>query len=239
MIEPCKRALSYSGTCILLLVAISAYGQQRAAIGIGAGATKDRFGGLPSDTTGLIDINADFTVIQGSEKNQNPAIVAGGEIRFPVDTTKHASEFSAYVGPMFHFGSHFSAGFHAQVHKIFIPASDVNGQEFTRYNMLLFEPPAVFEYKFSNAPRHAFLEAQISPEFKPHFTPPKAGSNYPKPSLDHGYYIRGSAGYVFGKWYAKATYETRYFKFANVLSNPMQLNNWRTDMVIGSVGMVF
>lgn len=236
MIEPCKRALSYIG--ILLLAAVAAFGQ-RANVGIAAGETTDRFGGLPSATTALADINGDFIILKGSQKNQNPAIVAGGEIRFPVDTTKHASEFSAYVGPIFHFGSHFSAGFHGQVHKILLPASVVNGQEFARYNMLLVEAPAVLEYQFSTAPRHAFLQAEVSPEFKPHFTAPKAGTNYPKPSLDHGYYIRGSAGYVFGKWYAKATYETRYFKFTNTLGNPSDLDNWKTNLTTFGVGVVF
>ncbi|HLV85570.1 MAG TPA: hypothetical protein VKV39_01255 [Candidatus Sulfotelmatobacter sp.] len=236
MIEPCKRALSY--TVIFLLAAVAAYGQ-RAAIGVASGETTDRFGGLPSATTAVGDINADFIVIQGSQKNQTPAIVAGGEIVFPADTTKHASEFSAYAGPIFHFGSHFSAGFHGQVHKILIPASNVNGQEFARYNMLLVEVPAVLEYKFSNEPRHAFLQAQVSPEFKPHFTAPKAGTNYPKPSLDHGYFIRGTAGYVFGKWYARASYETRYFKFTNTLSNPNDLNNWKTNLITVGVGVLF
>jgi len=237
VIESCKRHAFY--LCLFFLVTISAYGQ-RAAVGIDVGETSDKFGGLASATSATGGVSGDFIVIQGNQKEGNPSIVAGGEARFSVDTGKHASEFAAYVGPMFHFGAHFSAGFHAQVRKILLPSSPLSdGQVFSRYNMLLLEAPAVLEYKFSSAPRHAFLQAQVSPEFKPHFTTPKAGTPYPKPLLDHGYDIRGSAGYVFGKWYARATYETRYFKFSNTLGNPNELDNWKMRQVTEGIGVVF
>jgi hypothetical protein len=236
VIEPCKR-LTFC-VCLFFAAVTSALGQ-RADVGIAAGETSDKFGGLPSASTAVGIVNADFIVIRANAKEQFPSIVAGGEIRFPVDTGAHASEFSAYAGPMFRFGSHFSLGFHAQVHKILLPASVVNGQEFPRYNMLLLELPGVLEYKFSSAPNHAFFQAQVSPEFGPHFTPPKATTPYPKPILDHGYFMRGTLGYVFGKWYAKASYESRYFKFSPTLGNPNQLDNWKTNFVMGGVGVAF
>jgi len=236
VIEPCKRLTFFA--CLLFAVIGSAFGQ-RAAVGIGAGETTDRFGALPSSSTAVGVVNADFIVIRANAKEQYPSIVAGGEIRFPADTAKHASEFSAYAGPMFRFGTHLSLGFHAQVHKILLPASVVDGQEFPRYNMLLLELPGVLEYKFSSAPNHAFFQAQVSPEFGPHFTAPKAGSSYPKPILDHGYFFRGTLGYVVGKWYAKGTYESRYFKFSPTLGNPNLLDNWKTNYVMGGVGVVF
>ena len=61
----------------------------------------------------------------------------------------------------------------------------------------------------------------------------------PHPNLDHGYFVRGSAGYNFGKWYAKATYENRYFRFLNNQNNPNGLYNWRSNLISGGVGFVF
>jgi len=61
----------------------------------------------------------------------------------------------------------------------------------------------------------------------------------PNPKFDHGYFVRGSLGYNFGKWYAKATYETRYFKFADNQNNPSGLYNWRTNLITGGLGFVF
>ena len=237
MIEPCKRHIVL--VLFSFLLAVSLAHAQRAAVGIDVGETKDKFGGLTAETTALTGVNGDFIVLKGNQKEGNPSLVAGAEIRFPVDTGSHATEFAAYVGPMFHFGKHFSAGFHVQVRKILTPPSTVNNQVFARYSMMLLESPAVFEYKFSTAPRHAYLQAEISPEFTPRYKAPTSGSGYPHPILEHGYYIRGTAGYVVGKWYARATYETRYFHFSPSLGNPSGLANWRTDAVTGGIGIVF
>jgi len=239
VIEPCKRQKVFLLFLFLFfLAAASAYGQ-RATVGIDVGETKDKFGGLASDTSALGGVSGDFVVLRGNQKEGNPSLVAGGELRFPVDTGKHATEFAAFAGPMFHFGNHFSAGFHVQVRKILLPSSTVDSQVFNRYNMMLLELPAVLEYKFSNAPKHAFIQAQISPEFTPRYKAPKSGTAYPHPTLEHGYDIRGTAGYVFGKWYARVTYDTRYFRFSPTLGNPNGLANWRSDAIGGGVGLVF
>ena len=215
---------------------------QRVTFGLDAGETADRFGGLARTTTAELGLDGQWLVRQGNHKEGMFDLVVGGEIRLPTNTTDHANEFAAYAGPIFWAGSHFSVGFHAQVHKIYLPPSDVNGAFFPRNKMLLLELPAVLEYRFgaSGAARHAFVQAQIAPEFAPHYTAPSSGpSPFPNPQLDHGYFIRGSAGYTFGKWYAKATYETRYFKFSKELGNPNNLYNWRTDLASGGIGVIF
>ena len=61
----------------------------------------------------------------------------------------------------------------------------------------------------------------------------------PHPNFDHGYYLRGSVGYSFGKWYAQGTYETRYFKFDQNPNNPSNLYNWKSNMITGGVGLNF
>lgn len=229
--------------CLFFLVVISltkppAHGQ-RVTLGIEAGQTSDKFGGLARATAAEVGIDGEAIVIRGNHKEDMPDIVAGGEIRLPADTSAHASEFAAYAGPMFWAGSHLSLGFHAQVRKIYRPTSDVNGVFFTRDRMMLLELPAVLQCRFGAA-RHTFVEAQVSPEFSPHYTPSSGGPPpVPNPSLDHGYSMRGSVGYTSGKWYAKATYATRYFKFAPVTQSPNNLYNWRTDFVTGGVGIVF
>lgn len=238
MIEPGNRQ-NLVLILFLFLLAVSSAHAQRAAVGIDVGETKDKFGGLTSDTAAFGAVSGDFIIIQGKNKEQTPSIVAGGEIRFPADTSSHTTEFAVYGGPMFHFGQHFSAGFHAQVRKILMPSSTLNGQVFARYNMELLELPGVLEYKFSTSPKHAYLQAQVSPEFTPKYKAPNSGTGYPHPILEHGYYIRGTAGYVFGKWYARATYQTRYFRFSPTIGNPSGLANWRSDSVTGGVGVVF
>jgi hypothetical protein len=238
----CPKLIAH--VCLLFLAVISltklpAYAQ-RGTIDIEAGQTSDKFGGLARTTAAEVGIDGEGIVIQGNHKDGMPDIVAGGEIRLPADTSAHAPEFAAYAGPMFWAGSHFRIGFHAQVRKIYRPTSEVNGVFFTRDRMMLLELPAVLECRFGGAARHAFIEGQISPEFSPHYTAPSGGpATVPNPTLDHGYSIRGSAGFTFGKWYAKATYATRYFKFAPVTQNPYNLYNWRTDFVTGGVGIVF
>jgi hypothetical protein len=239
MIRVCFFSLA-----IFLLTALPSYGQQafgqqRSTFGIDLGQTSDRFGALPRTTTGEADVEGKFIVLQHASSQGDPNIVAGGEILLPVDTSTHASEFAAYAGPEFLIGSHLMLGFHAQVRKIYPPNSDVNGLFFNRYKMLLLELPAVLEYRFGSA-RHAFIQGQVSPVFAPHYTASSAGaSQFPHPSLDHAYTIRGSVGYTFGRWYAKASYETRYLKFSNNLGNPMNLNSWRSDKASGGIGVVF
>jgi len=224
--------------CLFFLATVPAY-CQRGTLGLDVGQTSDKSGGITAGSGLEADLEGEFAVIRGGGKQNWPSIVAGGELRFPTDTQHHATEYAVYGGPMFRFGSHFSAGFHVQVRKILVPPSNQNGVAFNRLDFKLLELPFLAEYKFSTAPRHAFLRAEISPEFTPHYKSPVANYSLPNPSFDHGYDIRGSVGYIFGKWYAKATYETRYFKFASTLGNPNDIYNWRTNRITGGVGYVF
>jgi len=230
----CKTSIAF----LFFLFAIPAY-SQKATLGIDVGQTSDKFGGLARTTSVLGDLEGKFTIIERADKEGDPNLVAGGEIRVPADTSSHASEFAVFAGPEFHFGSHFMAGFHAQVRKVYLPSSEVSGQFFDRDKMLLFELPAVVEYKFGSPAKHVFIQAQVSPEFSPHFTVATSPPPSPNPNLDHGYTIRGIAGYNFGRWYARATYETRYFQFKQNLGNPNGLYNWRTDAVTGGIGFSF
>ena len=212
---------------------------QRSSFGIDLGETTDRFGALARTTTGEADIEGSVIVLNRANSPGDPNVVAGGEAQLPVDTSTHAPEFAGFVGPEFNIGKHFMLGFHAQVRKIYPPTSDVNGFFFPRYKMLLLEIPAVAEYRFGSS-GHAFIRAQVSPEFAPHYNQSSSGpSAFPGPSFDHAYTIRASAGYTFGRWYAKANYETRYFKFATNLGNPNNLNNWRSDKASAGIGVAF
>jgi hypothetical protein len=231
-----KTHLVYVG--LFFLASIPAY-CQRGTIGLDFGQTSDKSGGAAALTGGVGDFEGEVAVLRGGGKRNRPSVVAGGEIRFPVNSNQHANEFAIYGGPMFRFGSHFSAGFHAQIRKIEVPPVPLNGVTFERLNFKLLELPFVAEYKFSAAPRHTFLRAEISPEFTPHYKAPAPNYPLPNPNFDHGYDIRGIAGYVFGKWYVKATYETRYFKFEPTLGNPNQIYNWRTNVVMGGAGFLF
>lgn len=223
---------------LFLLAAVPAY-CQRGTIGLDFGQTSDKSGGLSAVSGGVGNFEGEVVILQGGQKKDWPQLVAGGEIRFPADTNTHANEYAIYGGPMFRFGSRFSAGFRGEIRKILVPPATLNGVAFSRLDFKLLELPFVAEYKFNTAPRHAFLQAQISPEFTPHYKSPVANYSLPNPNFDHGYDIRGTAGYVFGRWYAKATYETRYFKFEPTLGNPGQIYNWRTNVVMGGVGFVF
>ncbi len=222
----------------IFLAAVPAH-SQRGTFGIDIGQTTDRFGALPRTTALVGDIEGQFVVLERASKEGDPNIVAGGEIRLPADTSSHANEFAAFAGPDFHLGNHFILGIHAQARKIYQPTSFTDGQFFTRYKMLFLELPVVAEYRFG-ALKRGFVQAQGSWEFSPHFTNPKTGAPaFPHPNLDHGYFLRGSAGYTFGHWYLKASYESRFFKFQQNLGNPNNLNNWRTDRVTGGVGFAF
>ena len=229
--------------CMFLILAIvPAYGQgQRGNIGIDFGQTADKFGALARSSAAVGDVNGQLVILQGKQKSGSPSVVAGGEIRFPSDTSNHANEFAVFGGVMFRFKSSFSAGFRGQVHKLLLPSSTVENQIFNRNNMELLEAPLVLEYKFG-PDKHAFLQSQGAPEFRPRWRTSKSGpTGLPNPEFDHAYFVRGSVGYIFGKsWYAKGTYETRYFKFiAGPPGNPSNLYNWRTDMITGGVGLVF
>ena len=84
------------------------------------------------------------------------------------------------------------------------------------------------------------VEVQGAPEFGPRFHRPSSTQVIlTNPRLDHGYFVRGSLGYTFGKWYAKATYESRYFKFVADPGNPNNLYNWKSNLISGGVGFAF
>jgi len=224
--------------CFFLLATVPAY-CQRGTIGIDVGQTSDKFGGSARNTDLVGDLNGQLVVVQGSEKEGNPNVVVGGEMRFPSNTQNHASEYALFGGVMFGAHSAFSAGFHVQVRKILVPPSTENGETLNRDNMELLELPLVVHYRFGPG-RNAFVEAQGAPEFKPHFKASSAGASpLPNPNFDYGYTLRGSVGYIFGKWYARGNYETRYFKFTQSSGNPNGLYNWRTDAITGGVGFVF
>jgi hypothetical protein len=222
---------------LVLLAAVPAY-CQRGTFGIDVGQTSDRFGTLPrsSGAEGLIDGEA--IVLQSSDRSQAVDLVAGGEVRLPLDTGNHASEVAVYGGPAFRFGNNFTVGFHVQAHRIYLPTSTIDGAFFSRGRFSMLELPVVAEYRFGAAARHAFVRVEGGPEFTPRYHLPPT-STLPHPNLDHGYAARGVLGCVFGKWYLKGTYETRYFKFSPDTGNPRGLYNWRSDLISGGVGFAF
>ena len=237
-----KRTMmrTIGGVCLILLAIVPAYGQgQRGNLGIDFGQTSDKFGALSRSTAGVGDVNGLLVVRQGKEKDGSPSIVAGGDVRFPSDTRNHANEFALFGGVMFRFNKSFSAGFHVQVHKLLVPPSTVDNQVFNRNNMELLELPIVLEYKFGPN-KHFFLQAQGAPEFRPRWRSSASGASpLPNPAFDHAYFVRGSLGYNFGKWYARGTYETRYFKFTPGPGNPSNFYNWSTNMATAGVGLAF
>ena len=221
--------------CVFLLAAVSAYGQ-RGTVGIDAGQTADKFDALPSTSGLVVGVNGQATVIR--MKQNGPSVVAGGEIRLPSDTRNHAREYALFGGPRFQTGN-LSIGFNLQVHKIVLPTAFVNNQFFVRDNLRLLEIPLVLKYNFGSNKR-AFIEVQGAPEFTPHFHRPSSNLvPLPDPRLDHGYFVRGSLGYMFGKWYAKGTYESRYFKFNPDQGNPNNLYNWKSNLISGGIGFWF
>jgi hypothetical protein len=224
--------------CMLFLAIIPAY-CQNGDISLNIAATSDKFGDLARTTAAEAILDGQFAAYHTQDKEHGPVIMVGGEVRYPFDTTNHSTEFALFGGPMFRLNSSFSFGVHAQFRETYLPSSIISGIEFNRYNMRLFELPILAEYKFGTDKR-AFVQAQAMPEFTPHFKNPSSGPPpYPHPNFDHGYTLRAVAGYNFGKWYAKAMYETRYFKFEPTYPNPDGLYNWRTDMVSGGVGLTF
>jgi len=224
--------------CLFLLAVVPAY-CQRGTFGIDIGQTSDTFAGLPTQSTAVFLVDGEFAVIKSNLKTERPAVVAGGEARFPEDALNHAKEFALYGGVHFKFmNNNLTIGVDGQVRKIYMPTAFVNNQFFDRDNMGLFELPILVRYKFGSA-RRAFIEAKGAPEFTPHFRASGAELQLPHPNFDHGYFIQGSAGYVFGRWYVKGTYENRYFKFEDNQNNPSNLYNWRTNRFSAGIGVSF
>jgi|SRR5579859_5415807 len=224
------------GVCVLFLAAVPAF-SQRATLGIDVGQTSDKFGGLSRTSSAVGVLDGEIIVLQSPDKEHGADVVAGTELRFPVNTTNHANEYAFYGGVSFRIKPALSLGFHAQVHQLDAPPSVVDGQIFNRARFRVLELPGFLQYKFGPDKR-AFVRAEGGLEFSPKLKPP-ANATLPNPNFEHGYFMRGVVGYNFGKWYVKGTYENRYFKFTNNIGNPLGLYNWRTDMMTAGVGFVF
>lgn len=223
--------------CLFLLAAVPAY-CQRGTFGIDVGQTSDKFDSLPAVNGLVFDIDGKVTVFQNNPKSGRPAIVAGGEIRMPSDTGNHAREYAVFGGLAFPVRN-LTLGFDVQVRKIVLPTAVVDNQIFARDSMRLLETPLDIKYVFGNSKR-AFIEAQGAPEYSPHWRASTSSLvSLPNPNFDHGYFVRGTAGYVFGKYYVRASYETRYFKFIENAGNPSNLYNWKNNRIMGGVGFAF
>lgn len=220
--------------CVFLLAAVPAY-CQRGTFGIDVGQTSDKFDTLSSVNGVEVGIDGQLTILKETAKR--PRIVAGGEILLPTDTGNHAKEYAVFGGP--HFQVHdLSIGFNAQLRRITLPTAFVDNQFFNRYGLTMLEIPLVLKYNFLTDKR-AFIEVQGAPEFTPHYRKSSSLITLPHPNWDHGYFLRGSVGYTFGSWYAKATYQTRYFRFVNDPENPNGLYNWKSNLISGGVGVSF
>ena len=220
--------------CMFLLASVPAY-CQRGTFGIDIGQTSDKFDALSSVSGLEVGIDGQVTVIKG--KQNGPSVVAGGEIRLPSDTANHSREYAVFGGLRFHTRD-LSIGFNAQVRKIVLPTANVDNQFFNRYTLEMLEIPVVLKYNFLTSKR-AFVEVQGAPEFTPRFRKSSSLITLAHPNWDHGYFLRGSAGYTFGLWYAKVTYENRYFKFVADPGNPNNLYNWKSNLISGGVGFSF
>jgi hypothetical protein len=221
--------------CLVVLASVPAY-CQRGTFGIDIGQTSDKFDALSSVSGIEFGIDGQVTVLKAKAKQGGPSLVAGGEIRMANDTANHAREYALFAGPRFK-ARDLSIGFNAQVRKIVLPTSVVNNQFFARDDMELLELPLVLRYNFLSNKR-AWVEVQGAPEFSPRFRR-HSSTTLPNPRLDHGYFVRGSLGYTFGMWYAKATYESRYFKFVPDPGNPNNLYNWKSNLISGGIGFSF
>lgn len=224
--------------CLFLLAAAPAF-CQRSTFGIDVGQTSDKFGSL-NKVNGLeADIEGQLTVLHSNPKKGGPSIVAGGEIRLPTDTGNHATELAVYGGASFAFHNSFTLGVDGQIRKIYLPAANVDNQVFVRDKMELLEIPLVLRYDFGPA-KKAFVQVSGAPEFTPRFRSNGSTLQLPNPKFDHGYFVRGSVGYTINsKWYVKATYENRYFRFLSNQNNPSNLYNWKTNLITGGAGFVF
>ena len=231
----CQKLLTRFG--LILLAVVPAY-CQRGTIGLDVGQTTDKFADLPSVSGLEFDLEGRLIVLRSNPKTGRPAIAAGGELRFPTDTGNHAREYALFGGPEFQVRN-LTIGIHAQVRKIILPTSTVDNQVFARDALELIEIPIVLKYNFGPG-KKAFIQAEGAPEFTPRFKHSSASLvSLPNPNLDHAYFVRGSLGYTFGSWYAKATYENRYFKFIENAGNPSNLYNWKSNLISGGVGFVF
>jgi len=222
--------------CLVILAAVPAY-CQRGTFGIDVGQSSDKFGSLPAVSGLVVGIDGEITVLKANKKEGGASIVAGGEIRLPSDTGNHAKEFAIFGGPGFQYRD-LSIEVHAQIRKIYLPTGNVDNQYFVRNKMEVLEIPLVLRYRFGPG-KKLFVEAQGAPEFSPRWRSAGSLSPLPNPNFDHGYFVRGGVGYIFGKWYAKGTYESRYFKFNANQFNPNNLYNWRTNAITGGAGFVF
>lgn len=224
--------------CLFLLAAFPAY-CQRGNLGIEVGQTSDTFAGLPTASSPVVDVNGEVAIFAYKPKTQRPAIVAGGEARFPAnEANEHAKEYALYGGFHWEFGN-LTVGINAGVRKIYLPTAFVDNQYFARGQMELLETPIVLRYKFG-PDKKFFVEAKGFPEFSPRWhTASSAKLGLPNPNFDHGYFVQGSVGYNFGHWYVKGTYENRYFSFTQNPNNPSNLYNWRTNYITGGVGFSF
>jgi hypothetical protein len=220
--------------CVFLLAAVPAY-CQRGTFGVDLGQTSDKFGSLSSVNGLEFGIDGQVTILKETPKR--PSIVAGGEILLPSDEGNHAREYAAFGGPRFQVRD-LSIGFNAQVRRIVLPTAFVDNQFFNRYSLGMLQIPVVIKYNFLTSKR-AFIEVQGAPEFTPHFRKSSSLIFLPHPNWDHGYFLRGSVGYNFGSWYAKATYQTRYYRFVNDAENPNGLYNWKSNLILGGVGLSF
>ena len=235
----CKAHLLLTGIFFLFLLAtVPGYGQ-RGTLDLNAGETSDRFAALPTVNSAVIDINGEVAVKKPSAKIGGPSIVAGGEIRFPSDSTNHAKEFAAFGGLAFQVTSNFSIAVHGQVRKIDLPVATINNQIVVRDNLELLQIPIVLKYNFGPEKR-VFVHVQGEPELTPRYRASKATLiSLPHPNFDYGYTIHGSVGYNFGQWYVQGTYQTSYFKFIQNGGNPSNLYNWKSNMITAGVGVNF
>jgi len=222
--------------CLFLLASVPAY-CQRGTFGIDVGESSDKYGALSSVNGLVFGIDGQITVLKANGKSGRPAVVAGGEIRLPSDTANHAKEYALFGGPRFQVRN-LTIGFNVQVRKIVQPTTQVDNQFFSRYTLEMLETPIVFRYNMG-ASKKAFIELQGAPEFSPRFKSSSSALVLSHPNWDYGYFVRGSIGYTFGIWYAKANYETRYFKFNADPENPNGLNNWKSNAISGGVGFSF
>ena len=86
---------------------------------------------------------------------------------------------------------------------LYSPPPSSDNQILNRDRIELLQIPLVLKYKFGPAKR-AFISAQGEPEFTPHYkTISSASVSLPDPGFDHGYTLRGTVGYNFGKWYVQ------------------------------------
>jgi hypothetical protein len=231
----CKSHLV--AVCLFFLAVVPAFGQ-RGYFGVDIGESSDKFDSQPQETGLIFDIEGQLAVFKGNPKTGRPAIVAGGEILQPSNTADHAKEYAFFGGPAFPYHN-FVFSLHVQLRQLDLPVAFIDNQYFARDRFRVLETPPVIRYNFASGKR-AFVEVMGAPEFTPHYHNSSLNlAPLPNPGFDHGYFIRGNVGYNFGRWYAQATYQTRYFKFVNNQNNPNGLYNWRTDLATGGVGVVF